>query len=50
MTTLDVDIHEGERCADYLLVFTAARATTIHPNVSVTYNPASAPTGACAAA
>ena len=50
MTTLDVDIHEGEGCADYLLVFTAARATTIHPNVSVTYNPASAPTGACAAA
>jgi hypothetical protein len=49
VTTLDVDIHEGEGCADYLLLFTAARAATIHPNVSVTYNPAAAPTGACAA-
>jgi hypothetical protein len=49
VTTLDVDIHESEGCADYLVVFTAARAATIHPNVSVTYNPAPSPTGACAA-
>jgi hypothetical protein len=48
VTALDVDIHEAEGCADYLVIFTAARATTVHPNVSVTYNPAAAPTGACA--
>lgn len=48
VTTLDVDIHDAEGCADYLVIFTAARATTIHPDVSVTYNPAASPTGACA--
>ena len=48
VTTLNQDIHVGEGCADYLAVFTAARAATIQPNVSVTYNPAPAPTGACA--
>jgi hypothetical protein len=49
VTTLEVDIHEAEGCADYLVIFTAARATTVHPDVSVTYNPAPAPTAACAA-
>lgn len=48
VTTLAVDIHEAEGCADYLVLFTATRATTVHPNVSVTYNPAPAATGACA--
>jgi hypothetical protein len=48
VTTLDVQIHEAEGCADYLVVFTAAQAATVHPDVSVTYNPASAATGACA--
>jgi hypothetical protein len=48
VTTLDVDIHQAEGCADYMVVFTAARAATVHPDVSVTYNPASAATGACA--
>jgi hypothetical protein len=48
VTTLAVDIHDAEGCADYLVIFTAARATTVHPDVSVTYNPATAPTGACA--
>jgi len=48
VTNLDVDIHEAEGCADYLVLFTAARATTIHPSVSITYNPAPAATGACA--
>ena len=48
VTTLNVDIHEAEGCADYMVVFTAARAATVHPDVSVTYNPASAATGACA--
>jgi hypothetical protein len=47
-TTLSVDIHEAEGCADYLVIFTAARAATVHPDVSVTYNPAPAATGACA--
>jgi hypothetical protein len=49
VTTLDVDIHDAEGCADYLVIFTAARAATVHPNVSVTYNPAPTPTAACAA-
>jgi hypothetical protein len=48
VATLAVDIHEAEGCADYLVIFTAARATTVHPDVSVTYNPAPAPTAACA--
>ena len=48
VTTLNVDIHEAEGCADYMVIFTAARAATVHPDVSVTYNPAPAPTGACA--
>jgi hypothetical protein len=48
VTTLDVDIHEAEGCADYMVVFTAAQAATVHPDVTVTYNPASAATGACA--
>ena len=48
VTNLNQDIHIGEGCADYLAVFTAARAATIQPDVSVTYNPAPAPTGACA--
>ncbi len=48
VTTLNEDIHIAEGCADYLLVFTAARSANVHPDVSVTYNPASAPTGTCA--
>lgn len=48
VTTLNVDVHEAEGCADYLVIFTAARAATIHPDVSITYNPAQGPTGACA--
>ena len=48
VTVLDMDIHEAEGCADYLIVFTAAQAAKVHPDVSVTYNPASAATGACA--
>jgi hypothetical protein len=47
VTTLDVDLHEAEGCADYLVIFTAARAATVHPDVSVTYNPAPMATAAC---
>jgi hypothetical protein len=42
------DFHEAEGCADYLAVFTAASDVTVTPNISVTYNPSSTATGACA--
>lgn len=47
--SVDYDFHLGEGCADYLVVFTAPETVTVSPNVSVTYNPASKVTGACAA-
>jgi len=46
--SVDYDFHLGEGCADYIVVFTAAEKVIVSPNVSVTYNPASAVTGACA--
>lgn len=45
---VDFDFHLGEGCADYLVVFTAPSAVIVHPNVSVTYNPAPTFTGDCA--
>ncbi|TAN32899.1 hypothetical protein EPN29_07765 [bacterium] len=48
VTSVSYDFHLGEGCADYLSVFTAASNVTVTPNVSVTYNPASSTTGACA--
>jgi outer membrane murein-binding lipoprotein Lpp len=48
VTTVNYDFHLAEGCAAYLTVFTAASAVTVTPNISVTYNPASSPTGACA--
>lgn len=45
---VDYDFHDGEGCADYVVVFTSATTVTVQPNVSVTYNPASKATGACA--
>lgn len=48
VTSVNFDFHAAEGCADYVAVFTAASAVTVTPNVSVTYNPANAPTGACA--
>jgi hypothetical protein len=45
------DFHLAEGCASYLIVMfpTAAGQTAeLHPDVSVTYHPASAPTGECA--
>ena len=41
------DFHLAEGCANYMVVFTAASAVTVSPNVSVTYNPAPTFTGDC---
>jgi hypothetical protein len=48
VTSVNYDFHLAEGCADYVVVFTAASSVKVTPNVSVTYNPASATTGACA--
>lgn len=47
-TSVSYDFHLAEGCADYISVFTSASKVTVTPNVSVTYNPASSATGACA--
>jgi hypothetical protein len=47
VTSVNYDFHLAEGCADYLEVFTAPNRVTVTPNISITYNPASAPTGAC---
>jgi hypothetical protein len=49
VTSITYDFHLAEGCADYVSVFTTPGTNvTITPNVSVTYNPATASTGACA--
>jgi len=48
VTSVTYDFHLAEGCADYVSVFTSPASITIRPNVSVTYNPASSATGACA--
>jgi len=49
VTSVNYDFHKAEGCADYLSVFTTAGSNvTVTPNVSVSYNPASTSTGACA--
>lgn len=48
VTSVNYDFHLSEGCADYVAVFTAATTVTVKPNISVTYNPASSATGACA--
>ena len=48
VTSVNYDFHQAEGCADYVVVFTAASPVTVTPNVSVTYNPATSLTGACA--
>jgi hypothetical protein len=48
VTSVTFDFHLAEGCAAYLLVITADRAITVTPDISVTYNPASAATGTCA--
>ncbi|HEV2217931.1 MAG TPA: hypothetical protein VGV88_10180 [Candidatus Dormibacteraeota bacterium] len=47
VTQVDYDFHLAEGCANYMVVFTAAGAVTVTPNVSVTYNPAPTFTGDC---
>ena len=47
VTSVNADFHLAEGCAAYLAVITAAGSVTVTPDVSVTYNPASAPTGSC---
>jgi len=48
VTSVNYDFHLAEGCAAYLAVITSGSAITVTPDVSVTYNPASAPTGSCA--
>jgi hypothetical protein len=48
VTTVDYDFTLAQGCAAYLAVITADRQVTITPDVTVTYNPASAATGSCA--
>ena len=48
VSSVNTDFHLAEGCADYLAVFTSSSAITVTPNVSVTYNPATSLTGACA--
>jgi hypothetical protein len=47
-TSVNFDFHLAEGCAAYLAVITSTGSITVTPDVSVTYNPASAATGACA--
>ena len=47
-TSVNYDFHLAEGCTDYIVVITADAPSTVTPNVSVTYNPASGPTGSCA--
>jgi hypothetical protein len=49
VTSVNYDFHKAEGCADYLSVFTTKGSNvSVTPNVSVSYNPATASTGACA--
>jgi len=47
-TSVNYDFHLAEGCAAYMTVITAAGNVTVTPDVSVTYNPATSATGACA--
>jgi hypothetical protein len=47
-TELDGVFHLAEGCASYVAVYTSSQSGTMFPDVKVTYNPASSPTGACA--
>ena len=45
---LSNDFHLAEGCASYLAIFYSTQAGTIYPDQTITYNPASVGTGACA--
>jgi hypothetical protein len=49
-TSVSFDFHDAEGCASYVMVMVSntRNTATLHPNVTVTYNPASHPTGVCA--
>jgi hypothetical protein len=47
VTSVNHDFNLAEGCAAYLAIITAAGPVTVTPDVSVTYKPASGPTGAC---
>jgi len=47
VTSVNEDFDLATGCAAYLAVITAPGQVTITPDVSVTYNPAAAPTGTC---
>jgi hypothetical protein len=47
-TSINADFHLAEGCAAYIAVITAASRVTVTPDISVTYDPASSATGACA--
>jgi cell division protein FtsB len=47
-TSLNGVFHLAEGCASYVAVYYSDSSTVMYPNVSVTYNPASSSTGACA--
>jgi len=48
VTSVNYDFHQAEGCAAYLAVITTQTSVTVTPDVTVTYNPASGPTGSCA--
>jgi hypothetical protein len=48
VTSVSYDFNLAEGCAAYLAIITAPARVTVTPDVTVTYNPASAATGACA--
>lgn len=47
-TSSDDTFRLAEGCGGYIAVYLATESGILYPNVSVTYNPASAPTGTCA--
>ena len=47
-TSLNSVFHLAEGCAGYVAVYYSNASAVMYPNVSVTYNPASSLTGACA--
>jgi len=46
-TDLHVVFHEGEGCAAYMAIFSTTQAGTFYPDIHITLNPASHPTGSC---
>jgi hypothetical protein len=45
---LDEFLHQAEGCAGYFTVFTSEQSGRLYPDIWVTRNPASLPTGTCA--